>query len=115
MPDTYVGAIDQATTGTRFAPFDRACETRVQVYPGPGRVGHDPVGTRENTRALSRALRTADVNAARPAGPGATSRHETGEPAHDALLRQDRRTTDHVGVFEGGGERATDRATEGDT
>lgn len=49
MTDTYVGAIDQGTTGTRFMVFDRdgqvagnAYEKHEQFYPEPGWVEHDP-------------------------------------------------------------------------
>jgi len=41
--DTYVGAIDQGTTGTRFMVFDHAgqvvanaYEKHEQIYPEPG-------------------------------------------------------------------------------
>jgi|APHM01.1.fsa_nt_gi Glycerol kinase len=126
MPDTYVGASDQRTTDTRFAPFDRAgtvvasaYETHEQMYPGPGRVEHDLVGTWENTRTVvTRALRTADVDAAQLAGLRVTNQRETSDPVHNALVCQDRHTTDRVEEFEAGGdsaERAMGPATEGDT
>lgn len=118
MPDTYVGAVDRGTTGTRFTPSDRASGTHAQVYPGLGRGKHDPARACGDTRTVSRALRAADVDAAQPAGLGVTTQRETGEPVHTALVRQDGHTTDHVEEFEASGdgsERATDRATEGDT
>ena len=46
---TYLGALDQGTTSTRFMVFDHAgqvvaCEQREhqQIYPKPGWVEHDP-------------------------------------------------------------------------
>ena len=48
--NTYVGAIDQGTTGTRFMIFDhggqvvaQAYEKHEQIYPEPGWVEHDPM------------------------------------------------------------------------
>ena len=46
---SYVGAVDQGTTSTRFMVFDRAGKTvasaqkeHAQIYPQPGWVEHDP-------------------------------------------------------------------------
>ena len=119
MADTYVGAIDQGTTGTRFMAFDRdgrvvadAYETHEQVYPNPGWVEHDPVEIWTNTkRVVTRGLREADVDADELAGIGITNQRETtvlwdretGEPVHNAVVWQDRRTTDRVeGLVESG-------------
>ncbi len=48
MP-SYIGAIDQGTTSTRFIVFDRAGrivasaqKEHEQIYPQPGWVEHDP-------------------------------------------------------------------------
>ncbi|RYJ15365.1 glycerol kinase, partial [Halogeometricum borinquense] len=57
--DTYVGAIDQGTTGTRFMVFDHdgrvvanAYQKHEQIYPEPGWVEHDPEEIWENTQAV---------------------------------------------------------------
>jgi glycerol kinase len=119
MPETYVGAIDQGTTGTRFMVFDHAgqvvataYETHEQIYPEPGWVEHDPVEIWENTKTVvGRALREATLDPDQLAGLGITNQRETtviwdaetGEPIYNALVWQDRRTTDRVeGIQEAG-------------
>ncbi|MFT4882921.1 MAG: glycerol kinase [Natronomonas sp.] len=112
MPDTYVGAIDQGTTGTRFMVFDHdgsvvanAYETHEQIYPEPGWVEHDPMEIWENTKTVvKRALEDAGVDASQLAALGITNQRETtvvwdretGNPVYNALVWQDRRTTDRV-------------------
>ena len=116
MTDTYVGAIDQGTTGTRFMVFDHggqvvanAYEKHEQIYPEPGWVEHDPVEIWENTKTVVvRALDEADLEAEQLAAIGITNQRETtlvwdvetGDPVHNALVWQDRRTTDRVEELE---------------
>ena len=108
----YVGAVDQGTTGTRFMVFDHggrvvgnAYERHEQFYPEPGWVEHDPVEIWENTReVVTRALSEAGIGAEELAAVGVTNQrettmlwdHETGDPVHNAVVWQDRRTTDRV-------------------
>jgi glycerol kinase len=130
MPaDTYVGAIDQGTTGTRFMVFDRggrvvanAYETHEQHYPQPGWVEHDPTEIWANTRdVVRRALEAADVGPDQLAGLGITNQRETtvvwdadtGTPIHDALVWQDRRTTDRIEELEAEGKVEWIRETTG--
>ena len=110
--DTYVGAIDQGTTGTRFMVFDRggkvvanAYAKHEQYYPEPGWVEHDPVEIWENTKhVVTDGLTAAGIDAAQLAALGITNQRETtvlwdaetGEPVHNAIVWQDRRTTDRV-------------------
>ena len=110
MTDAYVGAIDQGTTGTRFMLFDRAgqvvanaYETHEQIYPEPGWVEHDPLEIWENTKeVVQRALR--EVDPEQLEALGITNQRETtlvwdaetGRPIHNAIVWQDRRTTDRV-------------------
>ena len=112
MTDTYVGSIDQGTTGTRFIAFDHsgqvvanAYERHEQIYPNPGWVEHDPVEIWENTKAvITRALDDAGIDPSQLAALGITNQRETtvvwdrdsGRPVHNALVWQDRRTTDRV-------------------
>jgi glycerol kinase len=114
--NTYVGAIDQGTTGTRFMVFDHAgtvvanaYEKHEQIYPEPGWVEHDPVEIWDNTKTvIRRALNEAGVNADQLAALGITNQRETtlvwdadtGEPIHNALVWQDRRTTDRIEQLE---------------
>ena len=71
MADTYVGSIDQGTTGTRFMVFDHsgqvvanAYEKHEQIYPNPGWVEHDPIEIWENTKeVVTRGLEEAGLDA----------------------------------------------------
>ena len=113
MPEhTYVGAIDQGTTGTRFMVFDHAgqvvasaYEKHEQIYPEPGWVEHDPTEIWANTRTvLEGALGEAGIEADQLAGLGIANQRETtliwdadsGRPIYNALVWQDRRTTDRI-------------------
>jgi len=116
MADTYIGAIDQGTTGTRFMVFDHggqvvanAYEGHEQIYPEPGWVEHDPVEIWENTtEVVTRGLRDASIDADQLEALGITNQRETtivwdaetGRPVHNALVWQDRRTTDRVEELE---------------
>ncbi|WP_435318642.1 glycerol kinase GlpK [Haloarchaeobius sp. TZWSO28] len=114
--NSYVGAIDQGTTGTRFMVFDHsgqvvanAYEKHEQIYPEPGWVEHDPMEIWENTKeVVTRALAEAGVEAEQLEALGITNQRETtliwdpetGKPIHNALVWQDRRTTDRVEVLQ---------------
>jgi len=127
--DEYVGAIDQGTTGTRFAVFDRAgavrggaYERHEQHYPEPGWVEHDPVEIWAATkRVVSRGLAEAGVDAGALAALGIANQRETallwdadtGEPVHRAIVWQDRRTTDRIERLEAEGRAGEIRATTG--
>ncbi len=119
MTETYVGAIDQGTTGTRFMLFDHggrvvasAYERHEQFYPKPGWVEHDAIEIWENTKRVVReALETAGVDADRLEALGVTNQRETtvvwdaasGKPIHNAIVWQDRRTTDRIEELETAG------------
>ncbi|ERG96783.1 glycerol kinase GlpK [Haloquadratum walsbyi] len=112
MADTYVGSIDQGTTGTRFMVFDHsgqvvanAYEKHEQIYPNPGWVEHDPIEIWENTKeVVTRGLEEAGLDAEQLEALGVTNQRETtvvwdeasGKPVNNALVWQDRRTTDRV-------------------
>ncbi|WP_255149961.1 glycerol kinase GlpK [Halorarius halobius] len=118
--DSYVGAIDQGTTGTRFVVFDHAgqvvadaYERHEQHYPEPGWVEHDPTELWANTKAtVQAALSEAGIDADQLAAVGITNQRETtvlwdadtGEPVHDAIVWQDRRTTDRIERLEASGD-----------
>jgi glycerol kinase len=120
MADTYVGAIDQGTTGTRFMVFDHsgqvvanAYEQHEQIYPEPGWVEHDPVEIWENTKSVvTSGLEAGGIEAGQLAAIGITNQRETtivwdeetGRPIHNALVWQDRRTTDRVEELEDAGK-----------
>ncbi|QCC48737.1 glycerol kinase GlpK [Halobellus limi] len=126
---TYVGAIDQGTTGTRFIVFDHggqpvanAYETHEQIYPEPGWVEHDPEEIWDNTTAvIRRALDDAGIDASQLAAIGITNQRETtvvwdresGTPVYNAIVWQDRRTTDRIEALEREGKDAWIRETTG--
>jgi glycerol kinase len=114
--NTYVGAIDQGTTGTRFMVFDHggqviasAYEQHEQIYPEPGWVEHDPIEIWEKTQqVITAALESEGLDADQLEAIGVTNQRETtliwdresGTPVHNAIVWQDRRTTDRVEKLE---------------
>ena len=112
MATSYVGAIDQGTTGTRFMVFDHsgqvitnAYKKHEQIYPEPGWVEHDPTEIWENTKhVIQEGLESADLDPTQLEALGITNQRETtiiwdrdtGKPVFNALVWQDRRTTDRV-------------------
>jgi glycerol kinase len=109
---TYVGAIDQGTSSTRFIVFDES--TRIvaeaqtehaQIYPQPGWVEHDPIEIWRNTQTvIAAALRSGGLQASELAAIGITNQRETtvvwdrrsGEPLANALVWQDTRVTEYL-------------------
>lgn len=101
-------AIDQGTTSTRSIVFDRhlrplsiAQQEFRQIYPAPGLVEHDPEEIWATTLATMReAVAKAGLAAKNIAGIGITNQRETtllwdratGQPIHNAIVWQDRRT-----------------------
>ncbi|PSQ11041.1 glycerol kinase, partial [Halobacteriales archaeon QS_5_70_15] len=112
MSQTYIGAIDQGTTGTRFIIFDHgghvvanAYEKHEQIYPEPGLVEHDAAEIWEAVeRVIERGLSASGIDADRLEAIGIANQRETtvvwdaetGDPIYNALVWQDRRTTDRV-------------------
>jgi glycerol kinase len=106
MKKDLVVAIDQGTTGTTVLLLDDALVVRArayrelpQIYPRPGEVEHDPEAIWAGvTGALREALGSADPG--RVAAIGITNQRETtllwdresGRPAANAIVWQDRRT-----------------------
>ena len=104
----YVLALDQGTTSSRAIVFDQRGRVRGlaqrplrQIYPQSGWVEHDPEEIWRGQLACARAaLRRAGVPADRVAAIGITNQRETtvvwdrltGQPVHNAIVWQDRRT-----------------------
>lgn len=120
---SYIGAIDQGTTSTRFIVFDKtgrvvtvAQKEHEQIFPKPGWVEHDPEEIWRRTQEviaeamLQRGLRPNDL-----AAIGITNQRETtilwnrktGKPVYNALVWQDTRVEDAVAEFsrDGGQDR----------
>jgi len=107
---TFVGAIDQGTTGTRFIVFDRdgtpvgrAYAQHEQSTPEPNRMEQSPESIWECTKSVVRdGLSDAGIDADQLAALGIANQRETallwdaatGEPVGDAIGWQDRRTTE---------------------
>jgi len=105
---TYVGAIDQGTTSTRFVVVDRSGRIvgidqreHAQIYPRPGWVEHDPEEIWQATEAVvAGGLAAAGITADQLAAVGVTNQRETtvvwdrttGEPLAPAIVWQDTRT-----------------------
>ncbi|MER8672560.1 MULTISPECIES: glycerol kinase GlpK [unclassified Mesorhizobium] len=104
----YILAIDQGTTSTRAILFDGAMKVAAskqleftQHYPASGWVEHDPEEIWASVVATVKgALKAADREASDVAAIGITNQRETvviwdkatGEPIHNAIVWQDRRT-----------------------
>ncbi|MFN8440966.1 MAG: glycerol kinase GlpK [Caldilineaceae bacterium] len=105
---TYVGAIDQGTTSSRFMLFDHTGNVvsydqreHSQIFPQSGWVEHDPLEIWERVRAVIGAtLAKAEINASQIAAIGVTNQRETavvwnrhtGQPVYNAIVWQDTRT-----------------------
>jgi glycerol kinase len=120
---SYLGAIDQGTTSTRFAVFDRggrlvasAQQEHAQIFPGPGWVEHDAEEIwRRTAQLISQALEQAALRASDLAAVGLTNQRETtvvwnrqtGQPVSNAIVWQDARVAQQVAhmAAEGGPDR----------
>src|SRR3712207_2137213 len=110
MAGDYVLSIDQGTTGTTVIIFDRdgaiagrAYSEFTQHYPRPGWVEHDANEIWDvSVEVVGTALGSAQISARQLAAVGITNQRETtvvwdrssGEPVHNAIVWQDRRTAE---------------------
>jgi glycerol kinase len=108
---SHILAIDQGTTSTRAIVFDvqgrpvaTAQKELPQIFPKPGWVEHDPEEIWKATVEVCRgALAKAKLEAKDLAGIGITNQRETtvvwdratGKPVHNAIVWQDRRTSEY--------------------
>ena len=104
--ETYVAALDQGTTSSRAILFNRAGEIVAraqypfrQIYPQPGWVEHDPLEIWASERRALAEI-TTHIDDKQVAAIGITNQRETtilwdrrtGEPIHNAIVWQCRRT-----------------------
>ena len=105
---THILAIDQGTTSSRAILFDAglrvvatAQEEFPQHYPAPGWVEHDPADLWSTVAGTARGvIEKAGIDARQIAAIGITNQRETtvlwdratGQPLHNAIVWQDRRT-----------------------
>ncbi|MEQ1930311.1 MAG: glycerol kinase GlpK [Parvularculaceae bacterium] len=110
MPTDLLLAIDQGTTSSRAIAFNRHAEIVAvaqaefpQIYPEAGWVEHDPEDIWRTTLETARAaVEKAESGGGRIAAIGVANQRETtivwdrktGEPIHNAIVWQDRRTAD---------------------
>ncbi|MFB6374826.1 MAG: glycerol kinase GlpK [Bradymonadaceae bacterium] len=111
MPD-YICAIDQGTTGTTVLILDEQLDVRArinrefeQIFPKPSWVEHDPDAIWDSTvTTLAEAQKEAGIKPSDIAAVGITNQRETtviwdretGEPIHNAIVWQDRRTRGRI-------------------
>jgi glycerol kinase len=112
---SYIGAIDQGTTSTRFIVFDRsgrivasAQREHEQIYPQPGWVEHDAEEIwRRTLQVIDEAMKERALRAKDFAAIGVTNQRETtvlwdrntGVPVSNALVWQDTRTERYLPRF----------------
>ena len=104
--DTYIAALDQGTTSSRAILFNQAGEIAAraqypfrQIYPQPGWVEHDPMEIWASERQALAEI-TSHIDPRQVAAIGITNQRETtilwdrrtGEPIHNAIVWQCRRT-----------------------
>ena len=122
-------AIDQGTTGTRCIVFDDRAEPIASAYrelaqsfPQPGWVEHDAREIWEATQAVAgEALTDAGVREGELVAVGITNQRETvcvwdpatGEPLHEAIVWQDRRTAARCEALRAAGHEPLVRARTG--
>ena len=126
---THILAIDQGTTSSRAILFDAALkpvataqEEFPQIFPRSGWVEHDPGDIWTTTAATCRgAIERAGIRAEDIAAIGITNQRETtlvwdrhtGEPIHNAIVWQDRRTAQICQDMKAEGHEATITALTG--
>ena len=106
----YILALDQGTTSSRALLFDQSGDIRTvaqrefeQIFPQPGWVEHNPEHILSSQIAVAReAVEKAGASAKDIAAIGIANQRETallwhrdtGQPIHNAIVWQDRRTAD---------------------
>jgi glycerol kinase len=106
----YILALDQGTTSSRALLFDQSGAIRTvaqrefeQIFPQPGWVEHNPEHIISSQLAVAReALEKAGASAKEISAMGIANQRETtllwnrdtGQPIHNAIVWQDRRTAD---------------------
>lgn len=111
MEQKYILALDQGTSSSRAIVFDhegRICATAQkefpQHFPKPGWVEHDPKDIwSSEASVIAEAITALGINGLNIAGIGITNQRETtivwdaetGEPVYNAIVWQDRRTSEY--------------------
>jgi len=125
----FVLALDQGTTSSRAIVFDESGAIRAaaqkefaQIFPQAGWVEHDPREIWASQIGVAvEALARAQITPADVAAIGITNQRETtivwdrasGEPIHNAIVWQDRRTADYCEQLKAQGAGATIQSKTG--
>ncbi len=107
----YILALDQGTTSSRAMLFDKEGEIKSiaqkefkQIFPKTGWVEHDPNEIWSSQVAVAaEAMSSLGINGTKVSGIGITNQRETtivwdrntGEPVYNAIVWQDRRTSEY--------------------
>jgi len=126
---SYIGAIDQGTSSTRFIVFDRAGRIvsiaqreHEQIYPRPGWVEHNPEEIWKRTQeVIAGAMESKGLRAQDLASIGITNQRETtvvwdkttAKPVMNAIVWQDTRVGPDVDQFSARGGQDRFRAKTG--
>lgn len=108
--EKYILALDQGTSSSRAIVFDEHGLTKAvsqkeftQIFPKPGWVEHNPMEIWSSQAAvIAEAITSIDINGFNIAAIGITNQRETtivwdaetGEPVYNAIVWQDRRTSE---------------------
>jgi glycerol kinase len=125
----YILALDQGTTSSRAIVFDEeghpvatAQKQYPQIYPQPGWVEHDPMEIWSSQISVAaEAIARAGIHSSNIAAIGVTNQRETtliwdrktGQPIHNAIVWQCRRTADRCEQLKAEGHAAEIRAKTG--
>lgn len=109
--DKYILALDQGTSSSRAIVFDRHGRTKAvsqkeftQIFPKPGWVEHNPMEIwSSQASVIAEAITSISINGLDIAAIGITNQRETtivwdadtGEPVYNAIVWQDRRTSEY--------------------
>ena len=108
--EKYILALDQGTSSSRAIVFDEHGQTKAvsqkeftQIFPKPGWVEHNPMEIWSSQAAvIAEAITSIDINGLNIAAIGITNQRETtivwdaetGDPVYNAIVWQDRRTSE---------------------
>ena len=109
--EKYILALDQGTSSSRAIVFDRHGKTMAvsqkeftQIFPKPGWVEHNPMEIwSSQASVIAEAITSIDINGLNIAAIGITNQRETtivwdaetGTPFYNAIVWQDRRTSEY--------------------
>lgn len=109
--EKYILALDQGTSSSRAIVFDGHGQTKAvsqkeftQIFPKPGWVEHNPMEIwSSQASVIAEAITSIDINGLNIAAIGITNQRETtivwdaetGAPVYNAIVWQDRRTSEY--------------------